>query len=320
MSLPSDYQWPVNLSFSLSRESDSKQFRRDLYEDIEKFFAEKYKCHALLFPSGRSALSAIMQFKKCSRNDVVYTSKWVSKCVFDVIGAYSNPSVIMGEEVTKVLLVHKWGKVYKAPARFKGEGIIEDSVDSFLRDESALFPNGGEFEVLSLPKLIGCSAGGIALTRNEYFVSFVRSLQGTNMELADWQSRLKLKRMTSFSGWADAELSNFTLVERDLLAIIDRLSHWESCQKIILERLNALSQKVAREDLFHTTEKRLGPVLPLDREKYSLGSLQGVMSRNFSFESDVSRLKFKNCLIIPLHFAVERRLFDQFMANLSIIA
>lgn len=323
LALPEDYQWPSYKSNLLRKESVSLVDRPDLTLQIEAFFENKYKCHALLFPSARAGLSALMLYLKINRSDVVFTSKWASKCVFDVIGNFSNPSVVMTEEVNKILLIHKWGKVYKNSHHpFASECIIEDSVDSFIVDSKCLFANMGKFEVLSLPKLIGGINGGIVLTHDEKFKQFAKNLQGQNMELARWQSRLKKKEITQHSEFLHSpenELKNFSLVEEDLQALIQQLSIWDDCQNIIIQRLEILKNKIAFEHLIHNPLKRVGPVLPLAVSKYDFNNRQGIMVRNFSFESEVSQLKFVPCWLLPLHFGIDDKTFDQLLAGLEFL-
>ncbi|MFA6238838.1 MAG: hypothetical protein WC635_15990 [Bacteriovorax sp.] len=320
MKLPIDYQWPYLQNYSIKNSSSSLIFRRDILEQIESFFEKKYNCHALLFPSGRAGLSAIMLYQKTNRSDIVFTSKWSSKCVFDVICNYANPSVIFGEEVSQLLIVHKWGKIYRANnSSLNQRLIIEDSVDSFIRDESGLFPNEGSFELLSLPKLVGGYCGGVILTRDRAFFDFAKSLQGKKMDLARFQSQLKQGKKIDnapFINWAETEIQNFSLTEEDLLMIQDQVGHWENCQKIILQRLAQLREKVNPQDFIHDENKRLGPVLPLDTARYSLGEIEGVMKRNFSSEPNISKLNFKPHLIIPLHFGIDDASFNYFVENL----
>lgn len=320
MKLSSDYQWPYLQNYSVKYNSTSLKFRSDLLDQIETFFSKKYNTQALLFPSGRSALTAIMHFQKINRSDVVFTSKWSSKCVFDVIGNCSNPTVIMSKEVSRFLAIHKWGKIYRIDKSvLDPRFIIEDSVDSFIRNERGLFPNGGSFELLSLPKLIGGYCGGVILTKDNTFWEFAKSLQGQKMDLALFQSRLKQGKKienASFIHWAENELQNFSLTEEDLLVIQDQLGSWEDGQKIILKRLAELQEKVSPEDFIHDTDKRLGPVLPLDLTRYSLENLEGVMIRNFSSEPDIAKLNFKPHLIIPLHFGVDEETFNLFIEKL----
>lgn len=321
--LPADYQWPSFKPNLLLNKSESFVHRPDLILQIEDFFAKKYGCHALLFPSARSGLSALMLFLKINRSDVIFTSKWASKCVFDVIGSFSNPSVVMTEEVNKILLIHKWGKIYKSSRQhFSPECIIEDSVDSFIVDPKTLFANKGKYEVLSLPKLIGGNCGGIILTHDNGFKQFTKNLQGQNIELARWQSRLKNKEIdqnTEFLHPSDNELQNFSLIEKDLHALIKQLDIWENCQKIIIQRLESIKNKIPLNDLIHNPVQRVGPVLPLAVSKYNFKNIKGMMVRNFSFESEVSELKFVPCWLMPLHFGVDDKTFDQLLAGLEFL-
>ena len=69
--------------------------------------------------------------------------------------------------------------------------IIEDSVDSIILHKNDLFTNKGDFEIVSLPKIIGSISGGIIITKNKSFYEFAKKEQDQNRKLGQYQSRRK---------------------------------------------------------------------------------------------------------------------------------
>jgi len=44
-------------------------------------------------------------------------------------------------------------------------------------NKKALFPNNGEFEIFSLPKIIGSISGGLVITKNKRFINYFIPIQ-----------------------------------------------------------------------------------------------------------------------------------------------
>ena len=69
------------------------------------------------------------------------------------------------------IIVHKWGNTFKLlkTNNSKKQILIDDSADSFPGAKYRPFENKSDYEILSLPKLIGSFCGGIVLTKNKNF-------------------------------------------------------------------------------------------------------------------------------------------------------
>ena len=86
-----DYQWPESAFkknfIKIADDNVSLEY-------IEKYFSELINAQAYLFPSARSALSAILKFKNINRSHTLFAPKWSSHCVWDILARYGNPCSI----------------------------------------------------------------------------------------------------------------------------------------------------------------------------------------------------------------------------------
>ena len=186
-----DYQWPS--SFILPKQKYyikyEKKIDSKLINDLEKFFQKYYGFKVILFPSARAGIASILRFLKIDRSKEVFVNKWVSHCIFNTVGRYTNISTSF-KTPEVAIAVHKWGFKQIIPEK-KNIKIIEDSVDSIIVNKNDLFVNKGEFEIVSLPKIIGSVSGGIVITKNSNFYAYAKKEQMKNKELGQYQSRGK---------------------------------------------------------------------------------------------------------------------------------
>jgi hypothetical protein len=148
------------------------------------------------FPSGRAAILACLRLAGVGPDSVVATPDCVSGCVADAVRRCARPvslqaAVAHGASGLGAALVYEqWGWPLTAAAqaavgkRFAGVPVIVDRVDSadFFAAERTL----GAFEVLSLSKVLGTDAGGIARNRqNRAYVRFEPPVSARRAPSAD---------------------------------------------------------------------------------------------------------------------------------------
>lgn len=132
---------------------------------IEGFFEDIYhNSYAVLMPSGRSAISLILQHLEITRPDLVYIPPYSSHCVINSVGYVGTPSPELKNTIKAAICFHQWGYTHKLTATAP---IIEDSVDSLITSPEGLFPNDGRFEILSLSKIYRSISGGIILCQSQ---------------------------------------------------------------------------------------------------------------------------------------------------------
>ena len=105
-----DYQWPSsfanqNIKYNIQNE---KKISYKLIGEIEGYFLKHYNYKIILFPSARAAIASILRFFKIDRSKEVFVNKWVSHCIFNTVGRYSNISTSF-KSPDVAIAVHKWG-------------------------------------------------------------------------------------------------------------------------------------------------------------------------------------------------------------------
>ena len=308
-----DYQWPsafiVKKNFVHSR---IKQNNRKELKKIEFFFSSKLGCQAKLFPSARSAISIILRFLKIDRSKEVFTDRWSSHCLFNTVGALTNVSTSFSKP-DLVICIHKWGVIKKINFK-KNFHIIEDSVDSIILNKKNLFPNKGEFEIISLPKIIGSMTGGLVLSRNKKFLKFCEKEQTKNIALGVYQAKAKFesfKKNKNFNTWLYHESWNTYVDGNCLYDIKSNLKNFDTNKRIIFDRLKKVKKDL---DIKHYFNGRIGPVLPIDitkvknPEKFFKNFLIRHNSKNIS-----KKIKFKKFILLPLHQGISDKKFNIYL-------
>lgn len=137
---------------------------------VEDFFNRYYAPYkTLYFSRGRVAITAILEAIGASRNDLVFIPPYSSYCVQSAISRVATPLTIHPEESKYQVVYHNFGKKALADKALFQNVIIEDSVDSVVtsNSEEELFPNGGDYAVFSLAKMIHVPFGSIVVCRTE---------------------------------------------------------------------------------------------------------------------------------------------------------
>ena len=265
-----------------------------------------------MFPSGRAAIATILRFLKINRSNEVFTDKWSSHCLFNTIGAYTNINTEI-HNPDLVICIHKWGEIKKIKIKKKFQ-IIEDSVDSLVLNKKTLFPNNGEFEIFSLPKIIGSISGGLVITKNKKFIKFCKQEQKKNKKLGIYQAREKfdtLKNKKNFNTWLYYESWN-TYTETNSLIDIERcLKNFDKNKNIIIKRINLIKRKLK---INYYLNDRLGPVLALPLEKFKnikYLSKKFLIRHNSKFIE--KKAKFEKCILLPLHFKTNEKDFNIYL-------
>lgn len=313
-----DYQWP---SFFISSKQKylinlEKKDNSKLIDLIENYFKKYYGYNIILFPSARAGIASILRFLKIDRSHEVFVNKWVSHCIFNTVGRYTNITTVF-KKPDVALAVHKWG-IKQILINKKNSIIIEDSVDSIIDDKKDLFSNNGDFEIVSLPKIIGSVSGGIIITKNLNFYEFAKKEQFLNKELGMYQSRRKfddVNKKKSFNTWLYHESTN-TYVEYNALINIKKcLKNFQTNRNFISDRQKYFKKKF-NELIFKID--RFGPVIPI---KYNLIKDHKLMKEYFllrNIHKNKYQLEaFKKVYLLPIHFKITPKKFKFYLKILK---
>ena len=313
-----DYQWPSsfanqNIKYNIQYE---KKISYKLIGQIESYFQTHYDYKIILFPSARAGIASILRFLKIDRSKEVFVNKWVSHCIFNTVGRYSNISTSF-KSPDVALAVHKWGFEQMIPHK-KNIKIIEDSVDSIILDKNDLFINKSEFEIFSLPKIINSVCGGIVLTKNLHFNEFAKKEQMKNKDLGKYQSRRKFEQVNkkkTFHSWLYHESKNTFLEYNALLDIKKNLKNFEVNKKIILKRTINFKNNFNKIAYY---SKRLGPIIPI---RYDTIKNHDLMKKHFLIrnihKSKIDFEKFMKVYLLPVHFKISQQKYNFYVEILK---
>ena len=316
-----DYQWPQAKKVSDYFSTTDWIACEDIYKDLEQQLSEIFGCIAVLLPSGRAALSSIFDFLGASRQHIIYAPKYSSHCIWDVVGQFSNPTIELDLEVDIAVAVHKWGYVSKSNLNSQII-MIDDSVDSIITNPKALFPSGGEFEIISLPKIVGSHSGAVVLSKNEKYVDWIKEIRLSDKQLIANQSFLKyVKCQSQFRSYTSPdclESKNRGLDLYSLRNILDNLGSFHDNKKKIMERLEVLDGLLHVKNL-EVDNFRLPCVYPLDTKFFKTKSDDFIMQRHFDFNQSFDNPSYSLSLLIPLHFGVDDLFFDKILKEIILL-
>lgn len=161
---------------------------------VEDFFDNYYSpFKTLYFSRGRVAITAILEAVGASRNDLVFIQPFSSYCVQSAVSRVATPLTIHPEESKYQIVYHNFGKKSIADKSFFKNVVIEDSVDSVItcNEEEELFPNGSDYAVFSLAKLIHVPFGSIVVCRTNQ--AYERLKQTPVRNLSSWGGHLLVR-------------------------------------------------------------------------------------------------------------------------------
>jgi putative PLP-dependent aminotransferase (TIGR04422 family) len=270
---------------------------------VEEFYFRRVGARPLLFPSARAAISAALELRGVGRAHTVYAPKWSSHCVWEAIGRRANPLSEWRESLDAAIVVHKWGHVVSIPERGRPKLLIEDSVDSLITDARALFPNGGDFEVQSLSKLIGAYSGGLVYCRKAADRAALARLRARgDRPLSASQDSLKWKCVeaeAAHDSWHPWEWKNFRPSARGAAQVLAR-------SELYLENAAACGRRARiLERLFpcRRTPGRIPTVWPVPLRP-------GLPAWHFDTARSCARPRYERVGGLPLHRDIPERDFQ----------
>lgn len=153
------FLWPV------SRFTWSSVLRAGVsVPDLEARLAAPFSgIEAVLFSSGRASIAVVLEHYGITRRDFVAYPAYSSHCVLEAIARFGSPRPDCDSGSRLQLVYHQWGFQNRSSG---AEIVLEDSADSLLLPGTMEFPNSGEIQMVSLPKVFGCSSGAVLYCRN----------------------------------------------------------------------------------------------------------------------------------------------------------
>lgn len=165
--------WPKGRAVNVIQKVRLRTSVGQIEDQLAGYFPTGYP---VLCTSARVAIVLVLKALGLKRLSSVRSFPYASHCLLDAISRVATPIPIHDGMVANARIVnHQWGHVQRV--NNQNEILIEDAVDTLCEIGTALFPNGGDFEVWSLPKILGTTSGGVVWCRDAVVADQVRLLR-----------------------------------------------------------------------------------------------------------------------------------------------
>jgi hypothetical protein len=144
----------------------SKSTALEVEKVLAGYFQEGYP---VILSSGRGAISVAVKSYWVKNEITVFP--YASQCVVNALLS-AGISVSTRLDFTSEIIIHQWGIL---DTGLKSKPFIEDACDTLLSPSGTILNSGGEFEVWSLPKIIGSRFGAVLWCRREEVANAIRS-------------------------------------------------------------------------------------------------------------------------------------------------
>ena len=282
---------------------------------LESFLAEIFGNQGVpvVVSSGRVGLVLALEELGIRRADPIGLFPYASHCVIESVGRVGSPVCdSTAAAMSNRVLYHQWGYVQE---RMAGRRIVEDAVDTFCLPSAKLFPAGGDFEVWSLPKIIGSLGGGVLWCRDEAAAVAIRARRNDRKSFTTlrWSLRLLSRpcpRLVAF--WQGAESQGGAPPEWACGDILSGLRQWESIIEARRRRLAILLDIIPSWLPRDNTRLPTAiPVLASERQGKALTALGfSAGFRHFEIVFQSGTRSLLRVFPIPVHQDVPIRLLD----------
>lgn len=229
---------------------------------------------AVLFSSGRSSIAAVLEYYRITRSDFVAYPPYSSHCVLEAIARSGSPRPDSESGARLQLIYHQWG--FQNLTRAAGI-VLEDSADSLFVPGPMEFPNGGEIQMVSLPKVFGCSSGAVLYCRNLQAAEVLREIRSRRKKGRRLQHLLRIAGASHprlYEIWAGTEAGRGSPAPL-LCSELDRaLRSWEAIIRDRTLKWNAMQS--AFPGLPDCGADRLPCAIPLAKNDENLENVRRV--------------------------------------------
>lgn len=233
--------------------------------DIEKVLFDKFgKAHPIVCSSARSCLNLLLDYLGCSRNSLVKVPAYASHCILESISRTATPVHYASNECVDLSLVyHQWG----IPQNFapqNSSAIIEDSCDSVYERIDSLMLLKSNYEIWSLPKILGCSSGGVIWCKFKEDAATIKEYRDHRTVASTLQWALRMlgrKSRLAMRYWSGVESLSGKLPSVALNEILNSICLYDDIVKKRNCRIN-LVEEVLNINISEKLQGRLPSCLP----------------------------------------------------------
>jgi putative PLP-dependent aminotransferase (TIGR04422 family) len=241
---------------------------------IEDLLSEKFVGgFPVVLSSGRSAMKLIIQ--EFWEENEISLFPYASQCVVNAIQA-AGVVPYTRTNFTSEIIYNQWGQLDRG---CKQTPFIEDSCDTFLPEGSRVLLLGAQFEVWSLPKILGSRFGAVIWCRNQEDAIRLRGIRDTSRGgILKKQVLRNSRNLTkwNYKEWETCEFNSFKLSKYEYASILRDISIWgekyHERQKLRQKAQIALGEIFSQtfesigNPLQHT-QSEAGPVLLVELEQ-----------------------------------------------------
>lgn len=317
-----EYQWPSEKFFPKKFLSAPSK-RKALRSALEDFFSTYFQHECVLAPSARAAISLILKAEGYGRAQSVFASPWSSHCVWSAVTPYSRPVSSFDEKPNAVIAVHKFGILSKFKSPYSGL-IIEDSCDSLITSPSALFPNEGKYEIVSLPKVTGIAFGGLIICKDKNSSLALKKMSSTYSDFNEFCAKLRWNHPKNNPSlhWDDIEHKNFSISYAALKNMEENLEKIQSNRKTIESRVANIKESKIPSSWISQWERKIGsarlaPNFLVPQEILKSNPSKKLMARKVNFSGFIEAPEYKSYVLLPLHFGVSEKNFIQLLQEVE---
>lgn len=271
---------------------------------VEEVLAQIYPgTYPVVFSSARAALSAVLENLGLSRPDHIWCPPFSSHCMLEAVARVGTPTPTSQSRPAAAIVFHQWGYAHN----WRGGGrVIEDAADSLMPPGPMDFPNDGNFQIVSLPKVFACASGGVVFCRAGEDAERLRRLRDARPGRGWLQFLLRAAAANSGTAlryWRGAEAENGRLPGLACADILLALERIEAVVKDRRDKLTLVSHLVP--SWVRIAEGRLPCVVPLDCSDATAQRLRlvgmAMDPRHFNRGQDATHPDLVKVLPLPIH-------------------
>jgi putative PLP-dependent aminotransferase (TIGR04422 family) len=276
----------------------------------DKLFTFWNSGYPVLTSSARVSIVLALKNNKISRKDYVDLTSFISPCVVKSVSTQAMPNYENTKNSHSEIIYHQYGYLQDSNRK---KNLIEDSVDTLCLPNTELFPSGGRYEIWSLPKIFGTSAGSIIWCKNKEDAETIRQYRDnfTKYDLYQWALRVLGQRWVNFYYyWEGSELYHGGGLPNIAMGdIYKKISNLDNIIEDRLKKIDNFKYLISKEVVL--SKGRLPCLIPLlnvnHKAKLKLKDLGFNLSDRYM---QISRKKNVNFFPLPIHQDVPlKRLF-----------
>jgi len=293
-------------------------------EKVEEYLSQMFAgAYPVVCSSARSSLSLIIEYMQLSRDSLIRVPAFSSHCLLESISRFATPVPYQADVNCKASIIyHQWG-VSQYNLKNNPGIIIEDACDSVYRENNISMKLGGEYEVWSLPKILGCSTGGVIWCKNQKDADSLRTLRNNraHSKSIQWYLRILGEDYPSLlQYWGGVESLCGNLPKRALNEILSAFMNYEEVKFQRKTRLDLVANYINIGNKI-LLDNRLPCCLPIHIKEDAVSFISeldiNIGFRNFEKINSVNKSEVTKIFPLPIHQQMPIKLLERTLNKLK---